>query len=77
MKSNQHKRVKLQSAVIAASAIVVMAVLAAALDQERTGTVTGSSAMTVGQTVTQSKAPTTTTPIFSPVMKAKPPKGFR
>jgi hypothetical protein len=76
MKSNQQKSVKLLSAVIAASAIVVMAVLAAALDQERTGTATGS-VMTIGETVTHSKAPTTTTPIFSPVMKAKPPKGFR
>jgi hypothetical protein len=76
MKSNQQKSVKLLSAVIAASAIVVMAVLAAALDQERTGTVTGS-VMTIGQTVTNAKAPTTTTTIFAPVMKAKPPKGFR
>ncbi len=38
---NQQKIVKLLSALIAASAIVVMAVLAVALNEEQTGTVLG------------------------------------
>jgi Flp pilus assembly CpaF family ATPase len=73
---NQHQRVKLQLAVIAASAIVSVAALLVALGQERTSTVMGGG-MSTGQTSTQTTLPTTlTTSVVSPTMTAVRPKGF-
>jgi hypothetical protein len=80
---NRHQRVKLLSAVIAASAIVVMGALAVALGQERTGTSLGSGGMSRGETSTQSTAATSADPTTietskaSPTMKAVRPRGFR
>jgi hypothetical protein len=76
VETNQQNSVKLLSAVIAASAVSVMGILALALHQEQAGTVTGSG-MSTGQTITHSKAPTKMeTSFVSPVMKAHRPKGF-
>jgi hypothetical protein len=78
---NRNQSVKLLSAVIAASAVVVVGVLAVALGQERTGTSLGSGGMSRG-TSTQSAATTTEEPIAiqtskaSPTMKAVRPNGF-
>jgi hypothetical protein len=76
MEPNQKNSVKSLLAVIAASAIIAVAALAVALDQERTATVMGGG-MSTGQTTTQTAVPTTlTTSIVSPTMKAPRPKGF-
>jgi hypothetical protein len=73
---NQHQRVKLQLAVIVASAIVSVAALLVALGQERTATVMGGG-MSTGQTSTQTTLPTTlTSSVVTPTMKAVRPKGF-
>ncbi len=81
---NQQKIVKLLSALIAASAIVVMTVLAVALKEEQTGTGTGTSAteavgrMTVGATAATTTPPKAIpVPVAKPTMKAAVPKGFR
>ena len=85
MEPNRHQSVKLLSAVIAASAIVVMGALAVALGQERTGTSLvsiGITGMSHGQTATESAATTTEDPTTiqipkaSPTMKAVRPNGF-
>ena len=77
MESNPHQRVKLQLAVIAVSAIVVMgAVAAAALGREETTPVAGGQ-MTTGQTATSTTAPAAMATSFaSPTMKAARPNGF-
>ena len=76
MEPNQHRRVKWQLAVIAASAIVSVAALLMALGQEREATVMGGG-MSIGQTSTETTPPTTlTTLVVSPTMKAVQPKGF-
>jgi hypothetical protein len=89
VKPNQQKIVKLLSALIAASAIVVMAVLAVALDEEQTGIGTGTVAtpeaaaknvkgMSTGVTVTTTTPPTALpVPEAVPTLKAAVPKGFR
>jgi hypothetical protein len=83
---NQQKTVKLLSALIGASAIVVMAVLAVALNEEQTGTGTGTGTvateavggMSTGATVTTTTPPTAIPiPVAQPTMKADVPKGFR
>jgi hypothetical protein len=81
---NQQKIVKLLSALIAASAIVVMAVLAVALNEEQTGTGTGTVATEAGGGMSTGVTLTTTTPpaalpipVAKPTMKAAVPKGFR
>jgi len=83
---NQQKTVKLLSALIGASAIVVMAVLAVALNEEQTGTGTGTGTvateavggMSTGATVTTTTPPTAApVPVAQPTMKAVVPKGFR
>jgi len=79
---NRNQSIKLLSAVIAASAIVVTGVLAVALAQERTGTSVESMSQTVAQTVTQSAATTTAeptkipAPMAHPTLKAVRPRGF-
>jgi len=82
--NQQKKIVKLLSALIGASAIVVMAVLAVALNEEQTGTGTGTVAteavggMSTGATVTTTTPPTAApVPVAQPTMKADVPKGFR
>jgi hypothetical protein len=73
---NQHQIIKLQLAVIAASAVVSVAALLVALGQEQTATVMGGG-MSTGQTSTQTTLPTTlTTSVVTPTMKAVRPKGF-
>jgi len=81
---NQQKTVKLLSALIGASAIVVMAVLAVALNEEQTGIGTGTVAteavggMSTGATVTTTTPPTVVPiSVAQPTMKAVVPKGFR
>ena len=79
---NQQKTVKLLSALIGASAIVVMAVLAVALNEEQTGTGTVSTeavgGMSTGATVTTTTPPTVVPiSVAQPTMKAVVPKGFR
>ena len=81
---NQPKIVKLLSALIAASAIVVMAVLAVTLNDEQTGTGTGTVATEAGGGMSTGVTVTTTTPpaalpipVAKPTMKAAVPKGFR
>ena len=77
MESNAHQRVKLQIAVIAASAIAVMgAVAAAVLGQEVASPVAGGQMLT-GQTTTSTIAPAAIgTSFASPTMKAARPNGF-
>ena len=77
VESNPHQRVKLQLAVIAVSAIVVMgAVAAAVLGQEATASVAGGR-MNIGQTATSTTAPAAMATSFaSPTMKAARPNGF-
>ena len=86
MELNQQKTVKLLSALIGASAIVVMAVLAVALNEEQTGTGTGTGTvateavggMSTGATVTTTTPPTVVPiAVAQPTMKAVVPKGFR
>ena len=84
MKPNQQKIVRLLSALIAASAIVVMAVLAVALNEEQTGLGTGTVAplagggMSTGVTITTTTPPTALrNPVAQPTKKAAIPKGFR
>jgi hypothetical protein len=73
---NQHQRVKLPLAVIAASAIVSVAALLVALGQEQTATEMGGG-MSTGQTSTLTTLPTTlTSSVVSPTMTAVRPKGF-
>jgi uracil-DNA glycosylase len=74
---NPHQHVKLQLAVIAASAIVVMgAVAAAVLGQEGTSPV-AAGRMNVGQTTTSTTAPAAMATSFAaPTMKAARPNGF-
>ena len=82
--NQQKKIVKLLSALIGASAIVVMAVLAVALNEEQTGIGTGTVAteavggMSTGATVTTTTPPTVVPiSVAQPTMKAVVPKGFR
>jgi hypothetical protein len=77
---NQQKIVKLLSALIAASAIVVMVVLAVALNGVQTGTVPteAGGGMLTGVTVTTTTPPNALLiPVAKPTMKAAIPKGFR
>jgi hypothetical protein len=81
VESNPHQRVKWQLAMVTVSAIVVIGALAAALGQERTGTLmeAGSTGMSRGQTSTEMVATTTVAPETSkasPTMKAARPNGF-
>ena len=77
VESNPHQRVKLQLAVIAVSAIVVMgAVAAALLGQEEKAPVAGGQ-MNIGQTTTSTTAPVAIATSFArPTMKAARPNGF-
>ena len=77
MESNLHQRVRLQLAVLAASAIVVVgAVAAAVLGQEETAPVAGGQ-MNIGQTTTSTTAPVAIATSFArPTMKAARPNGF-
>ena len=80
--NQQKKIVKLLSALIGASAIVVMAVLAVALNEEQTGTGTVATEavgdMSTGATVTTTTPPTVVPiSVAQPTMKAVVPKGFR
>jgi ribosomal protein S8E len=77
VESNPQQRVKLQRAVMAASAIVVMgAVAAAVLGQEETAPAAAGQ-MTIGQTATSTTAPAAMATSFaSPTMKAARPNGF-
>jgi methylthioribose-1-phosphate isomerase len=80
--NQQKKIIKLLSALIGASAIVVMAVLAVALNEEQTVTGTVSTeavgGMSTGATVTTTTPPTAApVPVAQPTMKAVVPKGFR
>lgn len=85
MEPSQQEIVKLLSALIAASAIVVMAVLAVALNEEPTATGTGTGTvaivaggMSTGATVNTTTPPTALpNPFAKPTMKASVPKGFR
>ena len=80
MEPNQQKIVKLLSALIAASAIVVMTALAVALNEEQTGTVATEAVgrMTFGASATTTTPPTAPPiPVAKPPMKAAVPKGFR
>ena len=80
MEPNQQKTVKLLSALIGASAIVVMAVLAVVLNEEQTGTVATEAVggMSTGATVTTTTPPTVVPiSVAQPTMKAVVPKGFR
>ena len=84
MEPNQQKTVKLLSALIAASAIVVMAVLAVALNEKQAGTGTGTIATEAVGRITLGATATTTTPpkapptaVAKPTMKAAVPSGFR
>ena len=83
MEPNQQKKiVKLLSALIGASAIVVMAVLAVGLNEQQTGTGTVATeavgGMSTGATVTTTTPPTAApVPVAQPTMKADVPKGFR
>jgi hypothetical protein len=74
---NPHQRVKWQFAVIAASTIVSMgAVAAAVLGQEETAPVAGGQ-MNIGQTTTSTTAPAAIATSFArPTMKAARPNGF-
>ena len=79
-----HDLVDRLPALIAASAIVVMAVLAVALNEEQTGTGTGTVATEAGGGMSTGATVTTTTPptalpiaVAQPTMKAAVPKGFR
>ena len=83
MEPNRQKIIKLLSALIAASAIGVMAVFAVALN-EQTGTDSGSGATEAGGGMSTGVTVTTTTPppaapiaAAHPTMKAAVPKGFR
>ena len=77
VESNPQQLVKLQLAVIAASAIVVMgAVVVAVLGQEQTAPAAAGQ-MTLGQTATTTTAPAAMATSFaSPTMKATRPNGF-
>jgi hypothetical protein len=77
VESNPQQRVKLQLAVIAASAIVVMgAVVVAVLGQEQTAPA-AAGRMTIGQTATTTTGPAAMATSFaSPTMKATRPNGF-
>ena len=77
VESNSQQRVKCQLAVIAASAIVVMGVvIAAVLGQEQTAPAAAGQ-MTIGQTTTTTTAPAAMVTSFaSPTMKATRPNGF-
>jgi hypothetical protein len=84
VESSQQKFGKPLSALIAASAIVVLTALAVALKVEQTGSGTGTvateaaSQMTLGATATTTTPPTAfPTPVAKPTMKATVPKGFR
>jgi hypothetical protein len=80
---NQEKIVKRSSVLIAAGAVVVMAVLPVALNEEKTVTGTGTvgteaGGMSLGATATTTTPPTALPdPVAHPTMKAAVPKGFR
>ena len=87
MEPNRRRSVKLLSAVIVASTVVVGGALAVAINQERTGTSLGSidmtsKQMTQGGTVTESAVKTTLDPTtiettkVTPTLKADRPRGF-
>jgi hypothetical protein len=66
---------KWQAAAIAASAIVTVGAIAAAIGQEHT--TTAASGMSIGQTMTSTTPPTTPpVTLASPMVKAPKPKGF-
>jgi hypothetical protein len=83
VESNPHRSIKLPLAVIVASAVVIMGVLAVASGQEPTETSMIPGEITMGQTATEAPATTTTDPTTietskaSPTMKADRPPGFR
>jgi len=71
-----NKQLKCRAAAIAASGLVALGALAAAIGQGQSATaMTG--LMSLGQTATASPAPTTpATTVASPTMKATKPNGF-
>ena len=72
----QNQRIKWQAIAIAASGIVTLGALAAAIGQEQTATAKSGN-MNVGQTTTSTTpAMEPVTSIASPTMKAPRPKGF-
>jgi hypothetical protein len=71
----QNQRLKWQAVVIAASALVALGALAAAIDQEQTAAV-GSGVMNIGGTTTSTTPPVVPPPMASPTMKAPRPKGL-
>lgn len=82
MKPHRQKILKMLSALIGASAIVIMTVLAMALNDEQTGTGTvateADGGMLTGVTITTTTPPKTLPiPVARPTVKAAVPKGFR
>jgi nucleoside diphosphate kinase len=77
VESNPHQRVKLQLAVIAASAIVVMGAVAVAVLGQEVAASVAVGRMYTGQTTTSTAAPAAIVTSFaSPTMKAARPNGF-
>ena len=77
MESNPQRRVKLQLAVIAASAIVVMGAVAVAVLGQEVAASVAVGRMYTGQTTTSTAAPAAIVTSFaSPTMKAARPNGF-
>jgi hypothetical protein len=72
----QNQRIKWQALVIAASGIVTLGALAAAIGQQQTATAVAGH-MNIGGTTTSTTPPMTEpTAIAHPIMKAQRPKGF-
>ena len=79
MQPNQQKSIKLLSAVIAASALLIAGTFAVALSEERSGTATASTgvgARTAGQTTTKTPAATVPGAFVAPTIKAHRPRGY-
>jgi hypothetical protein len=72
----QNQRIKWQAGLIAASAVVSLAALAAAIDQEQTATAQSGN-MSVGETTTSTTPPMgPPTAVARPIMKAQRPRGY-
>ena len=72
----QNQRIKWQAVVIAASGIVSLGALAAAIGQEQTVTAKSGN-MSVGETTTSTTPPVVpATVVARPIMKAERPRGF-
>jgi hypothetical protein len=71
-----NQQLKCRAAAIAVSGVLTLGAIAAAVSQQQT-TTRMASLMSLGQTTTESPAPTTpTVSVASPTMKATKPKGF-